>query len=316
MNDFLSNLTARSLGTADVIGPRVPSLFEPYRRDSGPPPVRTSFGSQETDPESAHANGLVSAGKSAALMPEARLADTFEAHEMEKPGRVSLSSRAKAPLGSAGRVDSPKHSEGPGESVVGQTRQSAAPNPDLSRPQLRPTELVTPVVERAGIPKIPAGMRVSIPSDLSGESDPQAAFHEPIVPKATTRPESADSLLVKPSEARRVNLDGSHHELSRRRLAGELASSATELRHSSAGYSERSATSAIRPPFAPRSEMAQVQAAARHSKPSEPAIQVTIGKVEVRAIFPEGPTRRVAPARPLRTVSLDDYLKGSTRGPR
>ena len=36
MSDFLSNLVARSLGTSDVIRPRTPSLYEPYRAGSGP----------------------------------------------------------------------------------------------------------------------------------------------------------------------------------------------------------------------------------------------------------------------------------------
>jgi len=42
---------------------------------------------------------------------------------------------------------------------------------------------------------------------------------------------------------------------------------------------------------------------------SEPSIRVTIGKVEVRAIFPPAPVNRTPPRAPRRTLSLDDFLK-------
>ncbi len=35
MSDFLTNLVGRSLGTLEVVRPRVPSIYEPYRRGSG-----------------------------------------------------------------------------------------------------------------------------------------------------------------------------------------------------------------------------------------------------------------------------------------
>jgi hypothetical protein len=41
---------------------------------------------------------------------------------------------------------------------------------------------------------------------------------------------------------------------------------------------------------------------------AEPAIRVTIGRVDVRAVFPEQPVKRSAPPRFKPTVSLDDYL--------
>jgi hypothetical protein len=42
--------------------------------------------------------------------------------------------------------------------------------------------------------------------------------------------------------------------------------------------------------------------------PSEPAIRVTIGRVEVRAVFPEQPVKRSPPPRFRPSVTLDDYL--------
>jgi len=51
---------------------------------------------------------------------------------------------------------------------------------------------------------------------------------------------------------------------------------------------------------------------------SEPAIRVTIGRIEVRAITPPPmpPAQRTAPARPGPELSLDDYLKQHNGGQR
>ena len=51
---------------------------------------------------------------------------------------------------------------------------------------------------------------------------------------------------------------------------------------------------------------------------SAPAIRVTIGRIEVRAITPPPmpPTQRTLPARPGPELSLDDYLKQHNGGQR
>ena len=36
MSDFVTNLVGRSLSTLEVVRPRLPSLYEPHRRDAGP----------------------------------------------------------------------------------------------------------------------------------------------------------------------------------------------------------------------------------------------------------------------------------------
>ncbi|MEJ2009117.1 MAG: hypothetical protein P8Z30_13345 [Acidobacteriota bacterium] len=49
------------------------------------------------------------------------------------------------------------------------------------------------------------------------------------------------------------------------------------------------------------------------SSPNEPAVHVTIGRVEVRAVFPAPSAGRTRPARSRATLSLDDYLKRRDR---
>jgi hypothetical protein len=47
---------------------------------------------------------------------------------------------------------------------------------------------------------------------------------------------------------------------------------------------------------------------------AEPSIRVTIGRVEVRAVFPDQPVKRTPPPRFRPRVSLDDYLSRSSGG--
>jgi hypothetical protein len=79
------------------------------------------------------------------------------------------------------------------------------------------------------------------------------------------------------------------------------------------------AAGSIRPPLPSRAEGTRgikspepVQSA----RPSQPSIQVSIGRVEVRAVFPEAPARRPPAPRSRPTVSLDDYLNQRNRGRR
>ncbi len=314
MSDFLSNLAARSLGIPEVIRPRVPSLYEPYRRNTGLLGARPSFRSQETNPEPQHETGLVSDGdtahtddritqprarapsppsrgvESAELIPEARPADGFEGPDVERPARLSLSSR-----------------------------EGACPDPHAA----------------LGISRTKAP---TIESNSSSVSPP--AVHEPIVRVAITRPDGTGSVLTPPSNTGRIMPEGVRPskdpepvdrsafwhprqsaeptpDLSSRRLRpGELAPRGVELPEGSAVYSARSATGVVRPPVGPRSGTVKIPAAVPNTNASEPPIQVTIGRVEVRAIFPEPPARRIPPSRSRPTVSLDDYLKRSNRGQR
>ena len=73
------------------------------------------------------------------------------------------------------------------------------------------------------------------------------------------------------------------------------------------------APSAIRPPLP--SHAGGPRSSAPSSGPGKPAIQVSIGRVEVRAVFPEPVARRAPAPRSRPTVSLDEYL-GNQRGKR
>jgi hypothetical protein len=406
MSDFLSNLAARSLGTSELIRPRVPYLFEPYRPDGDVPATRASFRSQETTPEPQDETGLMSDGEpphtdhqitkarppapirplpnveSAALAAEVQRtarpsregdfkfqAPTIEstplsvspppAHEPsvravrtgpEGNGSVPpRSTERAAPEGVKSANDSELESKSP---VVGPQR-SAEPTRNLSSHKLRPGKLTAPAVERTGTTKMPAAPLPSMPNEASSAANPVAGSnsssasvpisplvaHESVIRAVKARPDGTGPVINPPIETGKIKPENSDHRkaselvnqtavphgrrstelepvLSRPRLpAGERVTPAVELREVSVVHSVTSVTEAVRPPV-PRSEAAKIPATAPDAKQADPAIQVTIGRVEVRAIFPEAPARRAQTARPRPTVSLDDYLKRSNRGQR
>jgi hypothetical protein len=72
----------------------------------------------------------------------------------------------------------------------------------------------------------------------------------------------------------------------------------------------------VAPPAARGTEAAKAAAAFAVPIPAEPSVEITIGTVEVRAVFPEKPAPRAPSRRPKPSVSLDEYLKRSSRGAR
>jgi hypothetical protein len=76
------------------------------------------------------------------------------------------------------------------------------------------------------------------------------------------------------------------------------------------------AASAVRPPKWPSVKPPNNPLTLPSQSAAEPPIQVTIGRIEVRAVFPDPPTRRVSTSQAKPSVSLDDYLNRRHRGQR
>ena len=71
--------------------------------------------------------------------------------------------------------------------------------------------------------------------------------------------------------------------------------------------------SVVRPPRRPNARV-EPSTLSRFGSAPQAKFQVTIGRVEVRAVFPDPPVRRNTPAPARSTVSLDDYLNRRHRG--
>jgi hypothetical protein len=161
---------------------------------------------------------------------------------------------------------------------------------------------------------------IQLPARLGRAPEPNApptSRPDTLPPVLSATPNETSLVSTPPSDARRASPEaiGSLSEsqaatnplsfMARPRLASPLKS-----------YQTSPVTPAVRRPVAPRSGRAGNPEAVRSPSSSTPDVHVSIGRVEVRALFPEPPTRRAPPPRPRPTVSLDDYLNQRNRGKR
>lgn len=408
MSDFLSNLAARALGTSEVIRPRTPSLYEPYRADSGPHVARSGFRSPETEREPQHEASLLNDdlaahadvgitrpkaqaprplwrdNKQAPPIPSAPSADRAEGMQTEERAPAAISPReegrsdaspaaVRALKAKASRFESNSSSiptsepaspavravrtsrDEPGplpigsEHVVGHPRPSEGPRSDSSRNHLPSGEPMTPAIELsagAATRSVPWARETFPPtaaphSGMAKNSDHSRSLEDnrsarnsvsgslrqslttqsnPLAPQLRSEETSphveVSGLVSKPAlGVLRNSVEPEADRVDRRTGFPQPASGRIQLPEGSAGHSAGASASVVRPPVGSSSE-AKIAAATRGSNRSEAAIHVTIGSVEVRAVFPEKPERRAPSTRPRPGVSLDDYLKHSGGGSR
>jgi hypothetical protein len=211
------------------------------------------------------------------------------------------------------------------------TPQTAETEPaPVKAPQTEATDLSAPILRRAPTLR-PASAPLSSEAETnSGRSIMAEAVsasalapspaHEPFTRPATMQPEQIAAIPAPQSTPGRPGLDPVRLAPVPpsagppvRAEASTSVSDADEWRPTAA--SPRFA--AVAPlPLASRRPDAPARASAARGDadlPSEPSVRITIGRVDVRAVFPEAQARR-APPRPKPTVSLDEYLSRSARG--
>lgn len=281
MSNFLNNLVGRTRGTLGVIQPRLPSLFEPSRRGEG---FGTWLG---------------------ATKPYMQATATVTPHDRQRPSPSSL---------------------------PGIERPKAQPEPDLegpwraeSRPPvLVPHRVVPPdpeeAISRRTAPDNLTIARVSATSQNPGQAAASGGF-----PALTGLPGGRDQQRAAAPHIHRTFFGNSavNREL-RTALGSRQTESGTqerpshpqpEMTRTEISTPTAAGRSSVRPPVferagAPRTSELSPRASAA------PAIQVSIGRVEVRAVFPAASVRRPAPARSRPTMSLDDYLSRHPGGRR
>ncbi len=248
MSDFLKNLVGRSLGAIEVVRPRVPSIYEPYRRAGG-------------------LLGAPSVPRSAASEPEI---------ETDVEGNAN-----------AARIDRQAGPPRTSESTV---------SPLLRTGSLNPTHLSTTAPARPG----------THPDSRFGPLEVNRTH----VPR---RPETAPGTEVtrRGSEAAPAAESAISHS-----VACELAAPHESLVGEATLKQPQPVSSTVRPPLPSSWGTARSPDISSSANQPKPAIEVSIGKVEVRAVFPEPPVRRAPPQRSRPTVSLDDYLNRRNRGRR
>jgi hypothetical protein len=291
MSDFLTNLLARNSRSAEVIRPRLPSLFEPLGLAAGLPAMARFALLEENE-----------ISESPTRPPAARPVLTRgPSMADERPSPPRLESRAVVP---------PSEPDLPGPKRTSPTR-TIEPTPELVRPPTRPAFQAfdsPPNPSRAPVPDSPAltpardssfltparyPLVVSLPTRPAGDGENrprEATLADQPSPAAETRTSSRSD---------RVPFEGP-------------ASSRVVSADSPADQISQLVRSILRPHVASRPEGLKQDAAQSRAGRPEPTVQVTIGRIEVRAAPQQQPSApRERAASPV--TGLDEYLRSRQR---
>lgn len=277
MSDFLRNLIARSRGELAAVRPRLPSLYESYRHGATFGPL--SNGANEFK-ESASGAGLMPISSKLHREPSAR-----SAAESSEENRDVF--HASLPL--AGSLL-------PSRAALRASRASEPDRADTSSKDkwnsLEPSS-TPPIAARANSDGI---------FDTEARENRYTETHVPAEPPGRRLRRGPNLLTTNRSDS---SLEPASH-LDSGNPESETPVHVATVRPQLVAGSFRSE----------RGEAAWSQNRARRSTPRESPINITIGRVEVRAIMPSPPARRAAPAKSRTTLSLDEYLKQRERGRR
>jgi hypothetical protein len=275
MSSYLADLAARSLGQVPVAEPRLASRFEPVA--SGPSPVAAASQDSETSVESS-----ARAPRVATPMPWAATD--------RQPDATNARDRSERPEPRAHRHEIVDLRESI-EPLAPRPMATPAPEIPIAVVPRRADALPAPPARHVVVlsPRIADDTAARTGSD--GDREPHTIVRAPLPDH--TRWQRADERLSALERAVTARQDARAH------TAPQAAS--------------RSEWAAPRP--APRDQLRQPAQTAHARIDSAgayeaPAVHVTIGRIDVRAIMPPPAARSVhrhAPQRP--SLSLDDYLK-------
>ena len=287
MSNFLANLVRRSRGSLDSVQPPMPSIYEPRRREDDLLSARPEFSGRNVSADSAIETRLEGETGDASINDlynrlRAQSGNPLERWEQSAEHREkSIAADGVSPL------------------------DALQPKTDL----LSFFEGMRP--KPGALSESRADSQAANRTDAPRDSTPQP---EGIRQNGSSRDWSLEvtrTTLVRP---RSIPDNGESYRS--RRVLNPSQTSRGDFEPSVVVHSPTSAVSAIRPPISRFARQARNPEVASASSPPRPAIQVTIGRVEVRAVFPEAPVRRPSPNPSQSTVSLDDYLNQRHRGKR
>jgi len=293
VSDFLTRLAGRARSEMDVVQPRVPSLYEPYRAGGEIGAPRGMYEGLRAPIMPPRAEEPGDNQDAIDLTPEA-------APEANRRGTMPYSPPASSREDAAQRppvlmLPRPDAAQTPPVSSV--PRRGAAPAPERdsedrarrnTHPEERTSSANTGPEARVRRASTAAGAQSGEPSQTPAaaiERQPQMVRRAGTDQKTGMQPVPAQSSFATQSP---------------------LSVTAT--------FAQRSAdlASTVGPGAAPRRDRRVPSEGAPGSGAS---VQVSIGRVEVRAVSPPPAERRPAPVRRRPPVSLDDYLNRRHRKP-
>jgi len=354
MSDFLSNLAARSKGTLETIGPRVPSRYEPVRKSDGvlagrTPAKEEAFeGNAEmegagdfeitADFEPKTTRGIDADGSSTrrrrilADVGKPRIEADEHGSEIEPGEMGTVSPVAIKPMTLRGHEASEGETQNRSAERSRRARQSpsvgemrpdegpklsSAPLPDSGRiaaPSVRTPAFREQRNARSDRTPSAAGLKSETEppalSSLTSETNAERS-ETPIV---QSQPKRSMPRTLEPGRTFGIFADASREEsvsssAAMRPWPGDAAlkpeAKTRPMPGDEAAFAPPSERAAAERPVAPNRQPALQQFVAAQSDPS---VQVTIGRVEVRAVFAEQPVKRTPPPRFRPRVTLDEYL--------
>jgi hypothetical protein len=288
MNDYLDNLIVRTLQLAPVVRPRLPSLFEPSSAADN-----HSSAAAEHAVNASSANEIISEGQtSASPIQESSEPQPF----VEAPAQPSKAvafeignqtatpeTRAVSPLEKSDTFEKPDSSQKPisrrDEYMTPAAQQVLTPTPLETKPT--ETRLIRELVTKTAQPSNPQSSAADSPA---GENEVYKLSRSP-------------AKVVEGSPAERMKPE-----------RGEVVE-ATALRAEASRVVQAARRQEDARLFPTHDEVVPFRA------PEPPqTISVTIGRVDVRAVFPQQPAQPPRRERPARPMSLDEYLKQQSEG--
>ena len=323
MSDFLANLVIRHLGATPVIQPRLPSLFEPATPYMGSF-AETSRGAEEGRQDAHFEPALESVHGTSTVPPHsqapANKSRTKGIVNPELPLPVALPLPASDP--NNGQVTrSPASVPRPATGgVLREAVASARPaNPASAHASTDPksTQPADPSSEPSG--KDRGRKHVEVSRTMETKIPPASVIEPPVLLKSVATglgksanqhpgagsevPEGAANDFARVTRHAPLHIDETAEPPVKSPLAEPAQSQTERLVPRAADAIEAAAT--------PRFEFARHVPPTPLAAPPEPTIQVTIGRIEVRAVSPQAAAQKERSASPV--MSLSEYLR-SRRG--
>lgn len=325
MTDFLTQLVTRSSGSAETIRPRLASIFEPARLAVGP--VAGPASTPEISDELPVAEETPLGARLSAERPDSPVAESIAGqpeHALHERGREGAAPRAKPgppllPLVSpfaespAGQSERRWHETQPGLAVQA-AKSSPPPLPPEGR-ESAPRANLAPLPEPETPQSPPQAHSVQL-YPAAQATQPGTLF--PSTPTPATRPDGEIQGVSPGASGHAAHLQGERVAAHDRGsalgfrpldesdlLPKPLPTNSTVLPRAGLVRESRNARArTISKVGLTRQDATEVLLAAE----SEPVIQVTIGRVEVRAA--SSPAPAASKERPTPAVmSLDEYLR-------
>lgn len=278
MNEYLNNVVARTLGKADVVQPRVPSLFE-FTAAAAGPVIEISAQREAPGSDVRSTNDLPAGLEGKRYQPQAITNHRIEVDEVSPHRQIESSPANRAEVST--RILPPARLE---------------PFTELpTRGEIKPITIdrAKPISkdEQASEPSLPPAKEINEPTTIPQRGETWSELQ----PKIRSL---FDERLSKLGEVRPAAIarQMSEHPI----LPAAKAP-------------EPDAADVIRPIFKPAEPVTREPPVARHLPET---ISVTIGRVDVRAVFTPPQTTRMPRPAESKTSSLDEYLKRRSEGRR